>query len=162
MIVKTDIVDNVTEDQSLRIVFWENKYATGIEVIDTQHKKLIDITNELYRACLSRSRTLDAVFKESMSRMVEYVRYHFTEEQELLQRIGYPKALEHKRQHDTLIKQILEAAKDYDSGKKFVPNTFVRTLRDWVFGHIAVSDKIFSDYINEQKRKGLLSEAQLI
>jgi hemerythrin len=87
MIVKTDIVDNVTEDQSLRIVFWEDKYATGIEVIDTQHKKLIDITNELYRACLSRSQTLDAVFKESMGRMVEYVRYHFTAEQELLQRI---------------------------------------------------------------------------
>jgi hemerythrin len=131
-------------------------------VLDTQHKKLIDITNELYRACLSRSQTLDAVFKESMGHMVEYVRYHFTAEQELLQRIGYPKALEHKMQHDTLIKQILEAAENYGKGKKFVPNTFVRTLRDWVFGHIAVSDQIFSDYIREQKRKGLLSDAQLM
>jgi hemerythrin len=162
MIVKTDIVDNVTEDQSLRIVFWEDKYATGIEVSDTQHRKLIDITNELYRACLSGSRTLDAVFKESLSRMVEYVRYHFTAEQELLQRIGYPNAHEHKMQHDSLIKQILEASENYEKGKQYVPNTFVRTLRDWVFGHIAVSDKLFSDYIHEQKRKGLLSDAQLM
>jgi hemerythrin len=162
MIVKTDIVDNVTEDQSLRIVFWEDKYATGIELLDAQHKKLIDITNELYRACLSRSTTLDAVFKESMSRMVEYVRFHFTAEQELLKRIGYPKAHEHKMQHDTLIRQILEAAENYGKGKKFVPNNFVRTLKEWIFGHIAVSYKIFSDYIKVQKRKGLLSDAQLI
>jgi hemerythrin len=162
MIVKTDIVDNVTEDNSLRIVFWEGKYATGIEVIDAQHRKLIDITNELYRACLSSSQTLDAAFKESMSRMVEYVRTHFTTEQELLQRIGYPKAYEHKLQHDTLSRQILEAAENYGKGKKFVPNNFVRTLKEWIFGHIAVSDKIFSDYIKEQKRKGLLSDSQLV
>jgi hemerythrin len=60
-----------------------------------------------------------------------------------------------------MVKDILEAAKDYNEGKKFVPNTFVRTLKDWVFGHIALSDKIYAAFVADQKRRGLLSERQI-
>ena len=151
----------MTVNNSFEIVQWEAKYATGIEIIDIQHKKLVDLTNELYRACLSRDASVEEMFKEAMGRMVEYVRYHFSEEQDLLQRINYPDYHDHKKQHDTLVMQILSAAKGYNEGKKFVPNNFVRTLKDWVFGHIAVSDKIYSGYVHEQKKKGLLTDEQL-
>ena len=162
MIVKTDIVDSLIGDNSPHIVLWENKYATGIELIDAQHQKLVELTNQLYQSCIARDESVNAVFKDAMGRMVDYVRFHFTAEQELLKRIGYPGHVEHKRQHDTLVKKILEAAKEHDEGKKFVPNNFVRTLKDWVFGHIAVSDRDYAAFVHEQKRKGLLSDAQLV
>jgi hemerythrin len=44
---------------------------------------------------------------------------------------------------------------------KFVPNNFVRTLKDWVFGHIAVYDKLYRAYVTEQLRKGELTEKEL-
>jgi hemerythrin len=64
-------------------------------------------------------------------------------------------------QHDTLVRKILETVKDYDEGKRFVPRHFVMTLKDWVFSHIAISDKMYADYFAEQIRKGLLSVRQL-
>jgi hemerythrin len=158
---KSDSIDSLTQDNSLHIVYWENKFATGIELIDAQHKKLVDLTNGLYQACHAGSKSVDAVFKEDMSRMVEYVRYHFTAEQELLKRINYPGYLDHKRQHDTLVKQILEAAKEYNEGKKFVPQNFVKTLKDWIFSHIAISDQVYAVYVHEQKKQGLLTDGQL-
>ena len=138
-----------------QIVSWEKKYATGIELIDTQHRKLVSLTNELYRACLSGD-DVD-VFREAMKSMVNYVRFHFSAEQKLLENINFPGHADHKMQHDTLIMNILETVDDYRKGKPFVPNNFVRTLKDWVFGHIAVHDKVYAAYYADKMKIGQLS-----
>jgi len=143
------------------IVIWDEKYATGIHLIDSQHKELFSLTNELFHACLGEEETLEGVFKETMERMVDYVRFHFGAEQVLLQRLRYPDYHEHKKQHDTLVLQILEAVKEYNEGKKLVPNQFVRILRDWILSHIAHYDKLFASYIANQKKKGLLSDKEI-
>ena len=143
------------------IVIWSDKYATGIEQIDVQHRQLVILTNQLYAACFAKDNVLHTAFKEAMGRMVEYVRFHFEDELKLLQAIEYPDYKEHKKMHDTLINKILEAAKSYDEGKKFVPNNFVRTLVDWVFSHIAVYDKRYSAYTMERIKNGLLTPEKL-
>ena len=143
------------------IVVWEEKYATGIHMIDSQHKELFSLTNELFHACMGDNEALKSVFKETMERMVEYVRFHFGAEQVLLQRIKYPDYQEHKRQHDILVRDILEAVKGYNKGEKFIPNQFVRTLRDWILSHIAVSDMQYMVFITAQKKKGLLSDKDI-
>jgi hemerythrin len=149
---------SASEPATVTIIEWSNVYKTGINKIDEQHKELVKLTNELYSACLSNPGALQTVFKDAMSRMVEYVKFHFTAELEILSRINYPDFPEHKKQHDELIHKILGAVKDYSEGKKFVPNNFVRTLKDWIFSHIAVYDKNYSLYIVSQKNKGLLAD----
>jgi len=144
--------------ESKELVTWKEQYATGIPLIDGQHMELVNLANKLYQACLEGPDTVGSVFKEAMSRMVDYVRFHFNAEQVLLEKIQYPRYHEHKKQHETLVKDILEAVRDYETGKKFVPNNFVRTLADWVFGHIAIYDKYYAEYALELKQKGLLAE----
>ena len=158
---KTGLLDEMAKNHKAEIVTWSETYATGVELIDNQHKELVKLTNELYRACLSGKETANTVFRESMSRMVEYVRFHFSTEQTLLQHVKYPEYTEHKKQHDTLVRNILESASEYEKGVNFVPNQFVRTLKEWIFGHIAVFDKAYALYINEQKRKGRINDQQL-
>jgi hemerythrin len=143
------------------MVVWEEKYAIGIHLIDSQHKELFSLTNELFRACMSEEDTLEIVFKETMERMVAYVRFHFGAEQELLQRVKYPDYHEHVKQHETLIREILESVKEYNYGKKFVPNQFVRILRDWILSHIAHYDKLYAAYIAAQKKNGLLNDKEI-
>jgi len=142
------------------VVTWSPSYATGIRQIDDQHKELITITNMLYKSCLTDN-SEGLSFREAMQRMVEYVVFHFSAEIELLKRTNYPDILNHKKQHEGLVKNILDAVKNYEDGKNFVPNTFVRTLKDWVFSHIAVSDREYASYIADQKKKGLLSDSRI-
>ena len=149
------------QNSEFTFITWDISYATGIPLIDSQHRELVNLTNQLYNACRGGNEKAGSAFKEAMSAMVEYVRFHFSTEQKLLERINYPDYKKHKMMHDTLIKDILEAAQNYHEGKKFVPNQFVRTLKEWVFGHIAVYDKNYSFYVHEQKRKGLLTDKQL-
>ena len=138
------------------IVIWSDKYATGIEIIDKQHKQLVTLTNELYTACLARDDGLQTAFKKAMSRMVEYVCFHFNMENKLLSAIDYPDCKNHKKMHDTLIQKILDTVKEYNEGKMFVPNNFVRALVDWVFSHIAFYDKQYSYFALEKIKSGAL------
>ena len=162
MNIKTEQVNSLLDDGNKDIVVWGESYATGIEQIDNQHKELVRLTNVLYHACLAGNETLETVFKNAMSQMVEYVRFQFTAELEILKRINYPNYHEHKKQHDTLVMNILEASKEFGVGKKFVAHSFVRTLKDWVFSHIAFSDKLYATYVSEQKSKGLLTDQQIL
>jgi hemerythrin len=161
MTPKTNQVDHFIGDGSSDIVKWGPRYATGIESIDTQHKELVSLTNELYRACLAGQEASGNAFREAMSRMVEYVRFHFTAEQKLLEGIGYPRYSDHKKKHEDLVRDILTAAQDFNKGKKFVANNFVRTLKEWVFGHIGIEDMIYAAYVLEMKKRGILTGAQI-
>ena len=143
------------------IVKWEANFELGIELIDNQHKELVRHINDLYKACLAGNQAADESFKETMHLMVEYVRFHFGAEQEMLSRVKFPSYHEHKTQHDTLVATILSTAQEFNDGKKLVPHRFVRSLKDWVMGHIAVYDKIYAAYISEQLAKGKITEKQI-
>ena len=161
MITKFDTIDLTKGAGKAELVKWSDKYYTGVELVDTQHRELVNLTNKLYEACLVRSDELGGVFKDAMSRMVDYVRFHFSAEQKLLERIKYPEYPTHKKQHEELVIDILAVAKEYNEGRHLVPNKFARTLQEWIFSHIAIYDQMWAAYVNEQKRKGLLTDEMI-
>ena len=144
------------------IVTWDENYITGIELVDNQHKELVNITNSLFSACLDGKEKAAMVFKDTMSHMVDYVRLHFAVEQELMKRVNFPDYDDHKLQHDLFIKDIITSANEFHGGKTFAPNVFVRTLKDWVFSHIAYYDQSYASYVEDQKNRGLIMEKCII
>jgi hemerythrin len=135
---------------------WSDRYRLGIPLIDEQHKKLIDMTNTLYEGCRGGDETAKAYFLRTIHEAVDYVRFHFTTEEKILERISYPDLEAHKKEHEDFVKEIIRQVQAFQEGKQFVPNIFVRYLRDWVFTHIAVSDKQYAVYLVEMKKQGAL------
>jgi hemerythrin len=139
-------------------VEWDGRYAIGIPLIDEQHQELIRLTNELYKACLKSDAAGKELFKVAIKAAVDYVKFHFSAEEKLLENVDYPQIVVHKKQHEEFIMKVLAEAKNFEEGKKFVPNVFVRFLRDWILSHIAVMDKKYAAYIFDLKRQGTLCE----
>jgi hemerythrin len=137
-------------------IVWEERYTLGIPLLDAQHKELFDLTNELYAACLEGDSSARSSFIEAVHSIVEYVHRHCSAEERIFENINYPKMAEHKKEHASFIKRVLEDVKDFESGKSFVPNAFVRFLRDWALAHIAFSDKEYAEYIMRLKKEGKL------
>jgi hemerythrin len=134
------------------LVEWNQKYSVGIELIDTQHKKLIDLTNALYQGCLTGEEAARRYFLQTIQGTVDYVKYHFAAEEKLMEHFKYPEIANHKSQHSSFVMKILEDVNSFQTGKKFVPNTFVRYLKDWILSHIAVMDQNYAEYILNQNR----------
>ena len=142
----------VPEDGDATFVEWSAKYDTGVDFLDRQHRELVGIVNRLYGACLHGGGEAEAGFRDAMSRMVEYVRFHFASEVELMEKIGFPDIAGHRKQHDALIRDILGASHGYCGTGSLAGSRFVRTLRDWVLGHIAVYDTEYANFVAERRR----------
>ena len=122
-------------------VSWNTSYNVGVDSVDKQHRHLVDLINALYGACLDEKSVLDETFRNVMKELVEYVMIHFKDEEKIMESINYPGLAAHKQQHELFVKEVLAAVNAYKSGRQFVPNAFVRVLRDWLFNHILIDDK---------------------
>jgi hemerythrin len=143
------------------LIEWDARYSMNIQFIDDQHKELIRLTNTLYKGCLGGDETARSYFMETIRGTVDYVAYHFSAEEKMLESIQYPDFAQHKKEHEGFVKKILEDVGKFQGGKKFVPNEFVRYLKDWILTHIAIQDKKYSEYILNLKKKGLLTTRHL-
>jgi hemerythrin len=55
---------------------------------------------------------------------------------------------------------MVEDVQSFQEGRKFVPNNFVRFLKDWILSHIAIEDTQYARYILNLKKQGRLLGAR--
>jgi hemerythrin len=89
---------------------------------------------------------------------VDYVGYHFSTEEKIMERINYPEYRIHKKEHTDFVKEVLSQVQDFQAGRKTGANDFVLFLRDWILAHVGVCDKKLGIYIIKLKREGILSK----
>ena len=129
---------------------WKTEFSVGIESIDAQHQKLFAIGRELYEA-MSAGRG-KASLALILDRLVQYTAVHFTHEERLMRMYDYVNFPQHKAQHDALAKQVLKFQKDFDAGMVSMTVQLLQFLKDWLEGHIKVSDL---EYVPLLKQKNV-------
>ncbi|MCL2070119.1 MAG: hemerythrin family protein [Treponema sp.] len=129
------------------LIEWEKRYMLGVPLIDGQHKELVRLTNDLHFACRDSRETANDCFIRVAREAVNYVRYHFSTEEKMMLLLMFPHFNEHKKHHESFVKEILHQTKMFSEQQNLVPNRFVHFLKDWVLSHIAVRDKVFAEYV---------------
>ncbi len=129
---------------------WGPELMLGIDEIDDQHKKLVDIINELNDAMKAGkgADTLGAVFEE----LKGYTVHHFATEEAYFEEFSYAGMISHVAEHKKLVNQVIELEEQFKSGKTALTNDVMRFLKDWLTGHIQGIDK---KYVPHLKKHGL-------
>ena len=83
---------------------WVPEYNTGIDVIDDQHRRILDYINEIDAIDVNADRER---VKQILENIIDYTQSHFTFEESLQEEAGYKYRVPHKRVHDLFIKKIL-------------------------------------------------------
>ena len=138
------------------IFTWQRTYSVNIPLIDEQHIELVKLTNKLYRSCMKDREHSKEVFMGVLHGAVDYVKYHFATEEQIMERVNYPDIAAHKKEHGNFIREVLKSVDDFSSETAYNPLTFVKYLKDWVLTHIAVSDTAMGNYLVNLKRTGAL------
>jgi hemerythrin len=128
-------------------VQWHSSYSVGIRLIDSQHQELIRMTNALFKSCLQGDKAAREFFKKVIRSAVDYINFHFSTEEKIFVLVNYPLAAAHKKEHESFVAEVVKQSKDFEEGRKFVPNAFARFLKNWVLSHIAISDRKYAEYI---------------
>ena len=126
---------------------WNEKLSVGVSFIDDEHRKIVGMLNELYDAMLTRQS--DETLGKVLDGLVAYTASHFKHEEALFAKTGYASAAEHKKEHDDLVKQVLDVQKKYQEGATATLSAEVlKFLRKWLLTHILGSDKEYGPHLN--------------
>lgn len=132
---------------------WDDAYLLGIPDIDMQHKKLILIANELYDVVYGDEANYKLKMSMVLKKLTDYTEYHFTNEEQLQKRIGYPGLETHKNSHDYFIKEVRLQIQKLNSESKSNVLGFYNYIATWVFNHIAKADRLWATYMKENSGK---------
>lgn len=130
-------------------ITWRTGYELGFKIIDEQHKKLIDIVNELYDA--QQHGTSRAIIGSTLDKLIDYTSYHFGSEEVLFKDYQYPEAESHIEEHEGFIKDIVNLKSDLVDNNLLLSLKTLDFLKDWTINHILGTDKDFSEYVREKE-----------
>ncbi|MDH4226558.1 MAG: bacteriohemerythrin [Deltaproteobacteria bacterium] len=120
------------------LIEWSDTYSVKNPSIDTQHKKLIGIINELHDA-IGEGKGRDIVGKV-ISELVKYTKTHFSDEEKLMAEKKYPWLDEHKKFHQDLTGQVVNFEREFKDGKVALSHEVRKFLRGWILEHIMKED----------------------
>ncbi|MGA7985831.1 MAG: bacteriohemerythrin [Burkholderiales bacterium] len=118
-------------------VQWGPRYEVGVEVIDGQHRHLLELIDRLQDA-LSAGSELEQLI-ESLRQLVRYTEHHFATEERLMDEAGAT-AERHRGEHQRLLEALMRFTVKLDTTSVSESSHF---LQDWLFRHIDDIDRPF-------------------
>lgn len=115
---------------------WTNDLNTGIEVIDEQHKRILEFINKLGKG--GNHQTVGLVLEE----LVDYTVSHFAFEESLQEEAGYKFAKPHKAVHEMFITRVTKFVDRHKAGED-VSKELYNMLSTWLISHIKRDDMAY-------------------
>jgi hemerythrin len=133
------------------LVEWSDQLSVHVEQIDNEHKRLVNLLNELNGAVQTGAG--QAALGGVLNGLVNYTVYHFSHEEELSRRSRYPGYEKHCRQHEGFTAKVLQVHADFQSGKSAgLPGDVLEFLKSWLSQHIMGADRDLGAHINASLR----------
>lgn len=129
---------------------FDKEFRLGIEAVDNEHIKLVDMLNEVH-LLLSDGKRDEArrYFNETLS---GYVQEHFADEEQFMESIGFPYLAEHRKIHEDFknsfhaLQPLIESS-DPAAFRKALNETFT-----WIIAHIGKTDRRYATfYLSKDK-----------
>lgn len=134
----------------MAFIIWTDKISVN-EEIDSQHKRLFNILNELHMSVTAGAErsTLAKIFNE----LIDYTIYHFQTEERYFVDLSYPDSSAHKKEHNDLTEQVVRLQGQFAEGDLVISFELLDFLYDWLMTHTSGSDIQFREFL--EARKGL-------
>lgn len=131
----------------MALLTWKIDYSVGVKTIDSQHRTLFDIVNELHTAMMNGQ--AQGIAGSLLGKLVKYTRDHFASEEKMMAATSYPGLARHRTRHLDLIKQVDEFMARHERGDVTINIHLLRFLGDWLTKHIQHEDKEYGPWLNQ-------------
>lgn len=119
---------------------WDDSFSVGIVEIDEQHRRWIEIINELHDSIMDKdisAQTTNRILHE----MIDYANFHFAFEEDYMGRINYAELRKHRYQHEFFRKNLVTRLQEERAGGLLRNTDLMRILMSWLQKHILEEDK---------------------
>ncbi len=126
---------------------WDDSLSVGVDLIDEQHKMLIQRIKDLSDA-VNSSRGAGQIGK-TLGFMIDYTNFHFSTEEKHMTELGYPGFDIHKQQHEEFKTTLNDMVTEFEEdGATAQLGEGVNTyLINWLIKHIKSIDTKFGEFL---------------
>jgi len=130
---------------------WSDEYKIGLPVIDSQHKRLFNLIDELNEAIETGLEIKDV--EKLFAGLKQYTTRHFQLEEKYMMESNYPGLEEQQKSHDYFSKKFIALGNEIGEGsiKPTVIQTIKEELAQWLKSHVTGLDVKFGEYYLQQK-----------
>lgn len=119
-------------------VEWTDDMSVGVKILDEHHKRLVVLINTLNEVLSTEAPDVIGGVLAEVSR---YTRYHFAEEERLLELAAYEDLEGHREAHRIIVDHVRKFEDDYRTApSRVVAAELYLFLSDWLVHHIKVED----------------------
>ncbi|HTX72428.1 MAG TPA: bacteriohemerythrin [Rectinemataceae bacterium] len=125
---------------------WDDSFKLDIEVIDRQHKGLVDLVAGLFEAM--KAGKAGEIIESSLEGLASYTRIHFKTEEYYFDEFHYYDSEGHKKEHADFKARIAEFRKSLAQGSDTLTVEMLNYLSSWLTNHIKGTDKRYVSYFH--------------
>jgi methyl-accepting chemotaxis protein len=118
---------------------WKDSFNTGISLMDKQHRRLLDLINQLF-VCMKDGGDRMMV-GQVVDELVDYTVTHFRAEEDLMRKHKFPGYEAHCHIHKSFIDKVSTFVGKLKSGERMAPADVYKFLKDWLVNHIEKEDR---------------------
>jgi len=130
-------------------LIWDETISVKVELFDNHHKKLIDLINKLYQSMENGEGS--SVLLPILEELIEYTAYHFSAEEEVFDKYGYPDMKNHVEQHQSFVKKAKDLHSGLKAGSSVLTNEVLDFLQEWVVSHIMKTDFKYTEFLKDKE-----------
>lgn len=127
------------------VIEWRDGFKINIAQVDEEHRRLFALVKAL------DLRTVDHILED----LLEYVVTHFTNEQALMERSGYPAFEQHLKLHEEFGNHVADFLGGGEAWTEDRVQELRRFLNKWLIGHIMTHDLRFGKWFAENGTRGV-------
>ena len=126
---------------------WEEKFETGCEKVDEQHRRMFELVGNLIKAC-TQGYDKD-ILNDTLDFLVVYAIRHFKDEEKLQQQYSYPGYQAHKLMHEDFKLTVTAMVSTFKAGgsSEDLSSSVNKLVVRWLVNHIQREDKKIGDHI---------------
>ena len=131
---------------------WTPDLATGIEIIDNQHKDLISRIDNLFQA-MKVGKGRDEIY-EMIEFLEKYVVEHFSTEEKYMKKYHYDelKFKLHLTQHKRFVQQLKDLREEFDEkgASSYLAIKIHKHVLTWLLSHIKRVDLEYASFLRDK------------
>ncbi|HNX23379.1 MAG TPA: bacteriohemerythrin [Spirochaetota bacterium] len=132
----------------MEYIKWTDNLSVGVNILDDEHKRLFELVNNLNQLIIVGDKS--AALEKALTGLIDYTKYHFTNEESMMKKHGYPAFEKHKTEHDKLTATVTDFHTRLKEGKVNFSLELIKFLQDWLVNHIQGTDKAYKSFFAEK------------
>ena len=131
----------------MKDIVWDKILSVGVDEIDDDHRKLVNIFNILNHSVMAEESS--DYLAATLAELINCTVWHFSHEERLMLKHRYEGIEEHKAEHRELIKSAKELQQEILQADKPVVDEHIEFLERWLTEHILTADLRLGSYLSQ-------------